>query len=156
MPTEIEHVQQKEHLDKPKFNNLFGLRDYLDGILEKYGRNKPFDIKEFAELKWPAKVAKLPLNGKPENIGKVIIIEKLNPQYGPFSISIENETRKKSKENVEQQYIIEPKFGSNDAELSLFKVVNQKGLKFIEIEKLKTDLEYLKSILSNITEVNHS
>lgn len=156
MPIEIEHVQQKEVLDKPKFNNLFGLRDYLDKILERYGKNKPFDLKAFAELRWPAKIAQLSLNDKPENFGKVITIEKFNPDFGPFSISIENPMQKDSRVSIKQRYVIELKFGSNDKELSLFKSIDRKGSRFIEIEKLKTDLEYLKSIFSNITEVSYS
>ena len=156
MPIEIERVQQKEALDKSKFNNLFGLRDYLDKILEEYGKNKPFDLKDFTKFKWPAKIAQLPLNSKPENIGKMIIIEKFNPNFGPFSISIENPSQKDSRKSVKQQYVIEVKFGSNDKELSLFKAVDPKGSKFIEIENLKTDLEYLSSVFSSIIEVNHS
>ena len=155
MPIEIEHARQKEVLDKPKFNNLFGLRDYLDKILEEYGKNKPFDLKEFAKFKWPAKIAQLHLNGKPENIGKMIIIEKFNPNFGPFSISIESPIQKDSRKIVKEQYVVELKFGSNDKELSLFKAVDENKLKFTEVDNVKSDLEYIRSILSNTIEFSH-
>jgi len=155
MPIEIEHAQQKE-IDKPKFNDLFGLRNYLNKIIEESGKNKPFNLKSLAQLKWPAKVAQLPLNGKAENFGKMLIIERLNPNYGPFRISIESQSQKNLTESTKQQYVLELKFGSNDKEFSLFKAVDKKGCKFIEIEKLNTDLEYLTSVFSNITQVNHA
>lgn len=155
MPIEIEHAQQKE-IDKPKFNDLFGLRNYLDKIIEESGKNKPFNLKSLAQLKWPAKVVQFPLNGKAENFGKTLVVERLNPDYGPFRILIESQPQKNLTESTKQQYVLELKFGSSDGELSLFKAIDRKGSKFVEVEKLNTDLEYLTSVFSNITQENQA